>query len=150
MSDSAHEAYLESQVLSQDPVALVGLLYQGAIGAVQDARRHLSSGEIMARSRSITRAVEILLELTASLDHNRGGEISVRLAQLYDYMQARLMEANLQQADAPMAEVLGLLATLSEAWKTVESETRPAPEAPTPWAQVMPEAEPAAEHAWSF
>ena len=60
-----------------------------------------------------------MIELATSLDHERGGEISQRLALLYDYIQRRLLEANLQQSDAPLAEVLGLLSTLSEAWAGV-------------------------------
>src|SRR5262245_24077323 len=119
MWQNAHETYLESRVLSADPVELVGLLYQGATAAVQEARRHLADGDIMARSRSISRASAILAELATSLDHARGGEVSARLAQLYDYIQTRLLDANLHQAEGPLAEVLGLLTTLSEAWAAV-------------------------------
>ena len=150
MWNNVHDAYLESQVLSQDPVALVRLLYQGAIGAVQDARRHLSQGNIQARSGAISRAMEILIELTSSLDREQGGELALRLAQLYDYMRSRLLDANLQQSDEPLAEVLSLLATLGEAWQAVEAQSRPAVEAAAPWAQPVPEAETHNEHAWSF
>ena len=150
MWDNAHDAYLEGHVLSQDPVALVGLLYQSAIGAVRDARSYLSQGDIRARSNAISRAMEILVELTTSLDHNRGGEIAFRLGQLYDYMRGRLLDANLQQADEPLAEVLGLLATLAEAWQAVEHRSQPAVEAPAPWAHAMAEPESAVGHAWSF
>ena len=149
MWDNAHDAYLEGRVLSQDPVALVGLLYQGAIGAVQDARRHLAAGDIGARSRSITRAMSMLIELATSLDHARGGEIAARLARLYDYMQGRLLDANIQQAAPPLAEVLGLLATLAEAWVAVERAAQPAA-VETPWGRTFPEADPVAAHAWSF
>ena len=150
MWNNVHDAYLESQVLSQDPVALVRLLYQGAISAVQDARRHLSEGEIQARSSAVNRSMEILIELTSSLDRERGGELALRLAQLYDYMRSRLLDANVQQSDEPLAEVLSLLATLAEAWQAVESQSRPAVEPAAPWAQPLPEAEPRTEHAWSF
>src|SRR5206468_2046051 len=46
-------------------------------------------------------------------------------AQLYDYMQRRLLEANMKQADAPLSEVLGLLSTLSEAWIEVSGRVAP-------------------------
>lgn len=150
MWGNAHDAYTEGRVLAQDPVALVGLLYQGAMDAVQEARRRLADGEIAARSRSITRAMEILTELTTSLDHNRGGEIAGRLAQLYDYMQRRLLEANLQQSDEPLAEVLRLLGTLAEAWVAVERQSQTPAEIPAPWAHAAGERETSVEHAWSF
>ncbi|HEY1335949.1 MAG TPA: flagellar export chaperone FliS [Bryobacteraceae bacterium] len=148
----AHDAYLESRILSADSLELVRLLYQGCTAAVKDARRHLAASQIAERSRAITKAWDILTELSNALDHSRGGDLSVRLAQLYDYMRRRLLEANMQQADAPLAEVLGLLATLSEAW---EGARRDAPEraaAASPWGPPPP-AEAVASgvsQAWSF
>jgi flagellar protein FliS len=152
MSHNAHDTYLESRILSANPVELVRLLYQAAACAVWDARRHLAGGEIAARSRSISKACQILLELAAALDHQHGGEISQRLAQLYDYMGRRLIEANFQQDDAPLAEVHGLLSTLSEAWDGVKPPAQPAPPAENPWLQPLPQ-EPAPAYAssgWSL
>jgi flagellar protein FliS len=126
MYANANAAYLESQVFSADPVELIRMLYQSASGAVADARRHLAAGAIAERSRSINKACGVLAELIASLDRERGGEIAQRLGQLYDYMYARLIEANLQQADAPLADVLGVLETLSDAWEAVGRADQPA------------------------
>ncbi len=111
-----HNQYLEAEVMNADPIKLVRLLYRGAIDAVVVARRHLASGAIRERSRSIIKAWEILLELTQSLDHSKGGDLSRNLASLYTYMQTRLMEANSKQADGPLKEVEGLLNTLLEGW----------------------------------
>jgi len=118
---NVHDTYLEERVLSADPVELVDLLYQASITAVADARRHLAGGRILARARSISKACDILLELTTSLDFERGGEMSVRLARLYGYMHRRLIEANFRQSDDPLAEVAGLLSTLIEGWAGVKS-----------------------------
>jgi flagellar protein FliS len=149
MSHNAHDAYLESRILSADPIELVRLLYQAATGAVRDARRYLAEGDIPARSRAVSKASEVLLELAGALDFQHGGEISQRLAQLYEYMQRRLTEAHFRQQDAPLAEVLGLLATLANAWDGVRAQSQPAEQPVSPW--VLPEA--AAESAsqsWSF
>jgi flagellar protein FliS len=151
MSHTGHDAYLEGRILSADPLELVRLLYQGCSDAVREARRRLADGDIAGRSRAITRAHEILEELFHSLDRERGGEIGERLALLYDYMQRRLIEANCRQEDAPLAEVLSLLATLGEAWEGVQQQTRPAAPVENPWGQP-PAAEPemAVSHAWSL
>ena len=86
-----------------------------------------------------------------ALDHQRGGEISVRLAQLYDYMQRRLIEANFQQSDPPLVEVLGLLSTLSEAWNGVRAESAPPESAASSWGPMVPQdAAPPESHAWNF
>jgi len=140
MWNSGHDAYLESRVMTADRLELVNLLYQACTQAVRDARAHLAEGRIAERSREITRAWEIVSELACSLDHERGGEISERLGLLYDYIHRRLLEANLQQSDAPLAEVLGLLATLSEAWAGVRKSEAPGREAApmqTAWSQPV-------------
>ena len=149
MWNDAHDAYLENRVLSAGPVELVALLYQACTARVREARIHLEAGRIAERSRAINRAHEILNELATSLDFDRGGEISTRLAHLYDYMQRRLLDANLEQADAPLAEVLGLLATLSEAWDGVGRQLAPAPPVESAWAHSVP-VEAVQAHAWSF
>ena len=151
MLRSAQDAYLETRIMSADPVELIGLLYQTGVSAVQEARRHLAGGQIMERSKAVTKATNVLIQLTVSLDHERGGELSRRLAALYDYMLRRLTEANYRQRDEPLAEVLSLLATLAEGWEGVRPAARPEPEAANPWnPEPTPEAVTYAEHAWSF
>jgi flagellar protein FliS len=169
MWNSGHDAYLESRVLAADPVELVNLLYQACIQAVREARCYLAAGKIAERSREINKACAIVIELATSLDHERGGDISQRLALLYDYMQRRLLQANMQQSDAPLEDVLGLLTTLSEAWAGVgklepkpaaeSPRSQPAPENPKPqpvadsrWTQSAPESsqpQPVADNRWS-
>ena len=41
MGNNAHDAYLESRILTAEPMELIRLLYQAATGAVRDARRCL-------------------------------------------------------------------------------------------------------------
>jgi flagellar protein FliS len=152
MWNNGHDAYLESRVLSADPLELVNMLYQASTAAVREARHHLAEGRIAERSREINKAFEILVELGSSLDHERGGEISQRLALLYDYMRRQLLDANMQQSDPPLIEVLGLLSTLSEAWSGVRvAEVRPIERASSPWVQPPPEeAMSAGSHGWSL
>ena len=149
MWNSAQEAYLENRILSADPLELVRLLYQAALAAVREARQALAAGEIAPRSRAISKACEIVIELNGALDHARGGDISRRLAALYDYILKRLLDANLQQSDAPLAEVLTLLSTLAEGWAQtrVPSEV---PDAASPWTVPEESAAACGSQAWSF
>ena len=132
METSAQDTYLESRVLSADSVELVQILYQAALASVEKARRHLGEGDIAARSKQITKAVAILTELALSLDHSAGGDLSRTLLELYDYMQRRLLEANLRQNGPLLAEVSALLATLLEGWLNCKSPARPWAELPGP------------------
>jgi flagellar protein FliS len=133
MPQSIYDKYLENEVLSADPVKLVGILYRVAIESVAAARRAVQAGDIRERSRKITKASEIVNELLLSLDHSQGGELSKNLAELYAYLQSRLIEANTQQAEPPLVEVETLLITLSQAWTDASpkmtSHSHPAPSA---------------------
>ena len=152
MSTSPHDAYLESRILAADPLELVRILYATAIDRIRQARQYMEAGDIPARAKAISVASQALSELSASLDHEAGGELSRRLAQLYDYMQWRLVDANFHQTVAPLTEVLGLLTTLSEAWQNIQSEpvATAAPASQARWAEESPaEALEYAAQAWS-
>jgi len=151
MWQNAHDAYLESRILSANPLELVRLLYQACTGSVREARRHLAEGDIAARCQCLSKAHRILTELATSLDHERGGDLSRRLADLYDYMQRRLLDANFEQDDAPLAEVLGLLSTLAEAWEGIHEAEPEIPKSANPWSQLATDPEPVgAAHGWSL
>ena len=111
------DAYIESRVLSANPLELICILYQVALDSVRDARRYLAAGDIMARSKASCKAISAISELDGSLNHSEGGAISRNLAELYQYIRQRLTEGNMFQKDAPLAEVESLLITLSETWK---------------------------------
>lgn len=112
----AYDHQLEAEILSADPVKLVALLYQGALDGIRDARRKLAAGDIEGRGRAVSKVSAILLHLVSTLDHERGGEISRNLAELYDYLLRRLSEGNFMQMEQPFAEVEGHLVGLHGAW----------------------------------
>jgi flagellar protein FliS len=120
------KAYLETRVLSAGPLELINILYEYATLSVQDARSSLADGEIAPRARAIAKTIAILGELESSLNHELGGEVALNLARLYRYMRDRLTQANLTQADEPLAEVEALLVTLGSGWQQISRETSPA------------------------
>lgn len=111
--------YFEETILNADPIDLVRLLYQRAISSVQDAREHLRQKQIPQRSAAIMRTYAVLAELLATLRPEEAPEIACRLRNIYGYMQQRLLDANMQQAEKPLVEVLSLLTTLEEGWAGV-------------------------------
>ena len=155
-----NDRYLEQRVLSADPIELIQILYEHAIDLVREARTALAAGDIVARSKAISRTIGVLGELSGSLDREAGGAISENLAALYQYMRTRLTVANLKQEDGPLAEVESLLDTLGGAWKAI----RPIPveepaAAPTMQpiggpavagdAHFLPEPNSAYDHSWT-
>jgi flagellar protein FliS len=118
MLDNPYADSLELRVSSATPLELVTMLYDGAIDAVRAARGHLAAGEIFPRSRAVAKAVNILIELSQSLDY-QAGDLSKRLAGLYDYMQRTLLDANFRQTDDGLATTESLLVSMREAWASV-------------------------------
>ena len=86
------------------------------------------------------------------MNHENGGELAARLAALYDYMQRKLLEANYHQSEAPLAEVLGLLRTLSEAWVSLQRPKETAAPEASQWAFAAAQEAAAVHHAgsWNF
>ena len=123
--DEVHRAYFKGRVQTADPLTLVRLLYDNALQSVKIARNMLQARDITARSNAISKASDCLCLLTDSLSLEEGGEISRNLLALYGYMQNRLLDANLNQSDDPLAEVQSLLTTLHSAWaELAEAESQ--------------------------
>ena len=125
MRNNPYQKYLEDEVLTADPMKLIVLLYRGAIESVSSARRHLAAGDIRARSRSITKVMEIVGELAGALDYERGGNVSKELGRIYEYVLRSLTEANVKQIDEPLAQSEALLCILLTAWQEVQSKEDP-------------------------
>jgi|SRR5579871_15225 len=121
MTANPYSNYLEATVLSADPIELIRILYRTAIESVHQARGFLAEGEIAGRVRAVNKAWGALRELSFCLNHDVDPGLSQQLAELYDYMQRRLLTANFEQTEAPLIEVAGLLEKLSEAWEKVEA-----------------------------
>src|SRR5260370_36587737 len=119
------KTYEENRILSASPIELVQILYAAATKAVQSARQFLRTGDIDSRSREITKAQEILIELASSVDSSKAPEFGERLLALYDYLQCRLAEANVKQKDWPLAEATNLLENLQEAWSQCSNIKQP-------------------------
>jgi len=122
MSIQAYKNQQDWDILGASPLELVRALYRGAIQAVRVARTALANGQIRERSAAITKACAIVQELTVSLNREEGGDVAVNLAELYVYIHKRLGDANIEQADAPLAEAEKLLSTLLEAWSQLQED----------------------------
>jgi flagellar protein FliS len=111
-------------VAAADPHRLVLMLLDGAIERIRSAQGCLARGELVEKAQLIHRAVAIIGELHASLDFSAGGQIAVNLGELYDYMNRRLLKANLENDNAILEEVSKLLHEIRSAWISIPAEAR--------------------------
>ena len=119
---------LETGVVAASPHQLIVMLYEGAELAVRMAIKHMDEGNLTKKSAAITKASSIILDgLRAALDPRQGGDIALRLDELYAYMNQRLMLAHIKNQVAPLEEVLSLLRQLHSAWEQIGTTGGPAP-----------------------
>ncbi len=119
---------VETTVEAADPHKLVLMLYEGALCALIDAKRHMANKDVAAKGKAISKVIAILEDgLIASLDVRAGGKLGEHLAALYDYMCRQLLMANLHNRPELLDEVSALLGELRGAWEQI----RPQVVAPT-------------------
>ncbi len=131
---------LETNVTAADPHKLILLLYQGALLAISSAKNQILRKEIAAKGKSISHAIMIIDEgLKSSLDKNAGGDLAQNLSALYDYMNQRLLIANLKNDIAALDEVSRLLTELKGAWEEIRPAAASAQRGTTAQPQTAPE-----------
>jgi len=111
---------LESAVLSASPYQLVVMLFAGAGSALKKAEILMDQGDIPGKGQAISKAINIISNgLRAGLDHSVNSELTGNLDSLYDYMERRLLEANLRNDKNALTEVQGLLEGIADAWNQI-------------------------------
>ena len=121
-ADAYRSIRTAGSVEDASPHQLIDMLLSGAIERISQARGALQQGDVARKGSAIGQAISIVEELRASLDHERGGELTANLEALYDYLQRRLLEANLRNDDAALAETAGLLGTVLEGWRAIPQQ----------------------------
>ena len=118
--DTYAQVGVETGVASADPHRLILMLFDGALAAIAAARLAMSRKEVAAKAQAVTKAIAIVDGgLKASLDVGAGGELAMRLSELYDYMLKQLLLANLRNEVATLDEVSRLLNELRGAWAQI-------------------------------
>ncbi len=109
-------SYLQNQIATASPEQLLLMFYDGAIRFTVQAAAAIDKGDIERRNYAVNRAVAIISELAATLDHKIGGRIAADLDALYNYMIRELNRGNTANDSGPLAVVEDLLSGLRETW----------------------------------
>lgn len=115
----AAATYQRNAVMTASPEKLIKMLYEGAIKHLEVSRVGLTDAST-SRSQEVglalSKAIGIIGELRASLDHAVGGDISRNLDQLYEFVLDQLSQANLQRTPECVNSALEVMRTLKEGW----------------------------------
>lgn len=116
MSNAAYKKYKETSIQSASREKILIMLYEGAIKFTKLAIIAVEKNDIKGKCENIGRAYDIVLELNNTLDHKVGGEVAIRLEQLYQYMIEQYIKANTTNDVEALKTVQKLLETLHEGW----------------------------------
>ena len=116
-------AYREIQIKTANQIRLIVMLYDGAIRHLNLALDAVAAGHRRYDevNTHVIAAQDILSELTASLDFEKGGTVAKNLFSLYSFMNRRLLDANLKKEAAPIQEVKKHLGDLRDAWDEIST-----------------------------
>ena len=109
----------ESAMEGASPHQLIQMLINGALDRLSQARGAMQRKDTAQKGLLIGKAVSILGGLQDSLDKNADAQITENLDSLYDYMQRRLLEANIKNDVSLLDEVSDLLLTIKEGWDAI-------------------------------
>ncbi|HQS02510.1 MAG: flagellar export chaperone FliS [Halothiobacillus sp. 24-54-40] len=110
---------LAAEVEQASPHRLVTMLFEGFLTHVAKAKIATQAGQFDVKARNVQFAMNILVGLKGGLDDSASPELSVRLFELYDYCERRLMDASARQDLAGFDEVDGLIRQIKEAWEAI-------------------------------
>lgn len=119
---NAYNAYKQNSVTTASPGELTLMLYNGCLKFLGKAKVAIDEKDIQSKNTNIQKAQAIIGELMSTL--NMDFEISKQMLPLYEYMNRRLVEANIQNDTAILTEVEGLVTEFRDTWKEVLKVTR--------------------------
>ena len=120
-------AYKKASVNTLDQNKLIIMLYDGAIKNSGFAIQHMEKKEVEKAHIALVKAKNIVSELMASLNLEKGGDVAKNLKSLYAYMFSQLIEANMHKDPKPVIAVIGLLKELRQAWVHIGSAGKKTP-----------------------
>lgn len=115
-------AYKNQQILTSSPEQLTLLLYNGAIRFINESMMALDRKDLPKSHNANVRAQDIIREFMATLDMSY--EIAKGYYQLYDYLEYRLIQANLKKDKNQLEEAKGILVELRDAWEQAMKQAR--------------------------
>lgn len=102
------------------PHKLIQMLMQGCLQRISEAKGAMARGDVAIKGEAIGKAMNIVSGLQASLNKEVSSSLPQQLDSLYDYMQRRLLEANMKNSVELLDEVAELMRTVKEGWDKIE------------------------------
>ncbi|MFD0943845.1 flagellar export chaperone FliS [Savagea faecisuis] len=115
--NNPYAAYKNNAVNTSTPGELTLMLYNGALKFIEQAKRAINEKNITEKNTAIQKAQAIVTELMITLD--RSVPIAENMLVLYDYVNNRLIEANIHNNVERLDEATEIMTEFRDTWKEV-------------------------------
>jgi len=112
----------QSSINGASPHQLIAMLINGALTRLSTAKGCMERKDFAGKGAQLGKSIDIIDGLQGCLDMDAGGDVSVKLDALYEYMVRRLSEASLNNDTVIVDEVITLLRQIKEGWDGIPEE----------------------------
>lgn len=113
---------VDSQLSAASPHKVIQMLMAGAIERLIQGKAAMSQGNVAQKGERLGKALDIIISLRTCLSMDEGGEIASNLDALYDFMIRQVSEANRDNLEAPIDDVIDILREIKSAWDQIPAE----------------------------
>lgn len=112
-----YKTYENNKVTTASPGELTLMLYNGFLKFIQRAKQEIIEKKYQEKNESIQKSQKIIHELMVTLKPEY--EISKELMNLYEYINRRLIEANIKNDSNILDEMTSIITEIRDTWKQV-------------------------------
>ena len=112
----------QSAIDDASPHRLIQMLMEGALQRLAEAKSGIQKQCLRTKGEAIGKAISIVGGLRDALNPEVSSDIADNLDGLYDYMQRRLLQANVQNNEEYIEEVMQLMLTIKSGWDGIADQ----------------------------
>ena len=112
----AANAYRRVDLESAPKTQIVERLFARCVADLGRARAAIEANDIRAKGSELDHALQIVVELKASLDFNAAPVLCANLAALYDFVTERIAAANATLKVTPLDQAVRIMTELGDAF----------------------------------
>ena len=116
---NAYGAYRSAEITTASQKDLIVRLYLGAEKFLDLACQAMVAKKFVDSMTNCRKARDIFMELMATLNFDQGGEMAIRLKELYSFLVFQISEASLRKSTEQIQTILPIIRTMREGWETV-------------------------------
>lgn len=120
--NNPYQAYQQNSVSTASPGELTLMLYNGCLKFIKQARLAIQQKNTQEKNLNLQKAQRIIQELMITL--NPEAAVSESMMPMYEYMNRRLVEANISNDLVILAEVEEYVTEFRDTWKQVIQSAR--------------------------